>query len=81
MNSDENKSDQPTPEELLKDLDAQLAKQRKRKQHAPAQRAVILMVGILLILGAVMIALVFARQWVEEHQDLKRPKPPATSPK
>jgi hypothetical protein len=78
MNPDETKSDQPTPEQLLKILDLQIAEQRKRKKSSAARRAILLTVGLLVILGGLLGSLMLFQHMA---QDLPRSpkKDPATS--
>jgi hypothetical protein len=78
MNSDETKADQPTPEQLLKMLDQQIAARKGRKKNTPARRAIVLAVGIFLILGGMLGALLLCQYMA---QDLRRPqKNPAAAP-
>jgi hypothetical protein len=69
MKPDETKSDQATPEQLLKMLDDQIAIQRKRKKNTAARRAIFLTVGLLVILGGLLGAIMLFQQKV---QDLPR---------
>jgi hypothetical protein len=80
MKPDETKSDQPTPEQLLKLLDDQIAEQRRRKKNTPLRRAILLTVGFLIIFGALLGALVLFQYMA---QDLPRSpkKEPAASAK
>ena len=72
MNPDETKSDQPTPEQLLKLLDQQISEQRKRRKNTPARRALLLMVGFTIIFGGLLAALLLFQHMA---QDLpRRPK-------
>ena len=69
MKTDETKSDQPTPEQLLKMLDEQIAIQRKRKKNSAARRAILLTVGLLVILGGLLAAMLLFQHMA---QDLPR---------
>lgn len=78
MKPDETKTDQPTPDQLLKMLDLQIAEQRKRKKSTPMKRALFLMVGFMIIFGGLIAALLFFQYMM---QDLpRRPKSEATAP-
>jgi hypothetical protein len=59
MKPDEIKSDQATPEELLKQLDEQIVQQRKRRKNTPIRRAILLTGGLLFIIGGLLAALLF----------------------
>jgi hypothetical protein len=69
MKPDETKSDQPTPEQLLKMLDEQIAVQRKRKKNSAARRALLLTIGLLVIIGGLMAAMMLFQHMA---QDLPR---------
>lgn len=58
MKPDETKSDQATPEQLLKLLDLQIAEQRKRRKNTPVRRAMLLMVAFIIIFGGLLAALI-----------------------
>ena len=78
MKPDETKTDQPTPDQLLKMLDQQIAEQRKRKKDSRGRRAILLAVGFMIIFGGLLAALLLFQYMV---QDLpRRPKNEATAP-
>src|SRR5688572_13156876 len=66
MKPDETKTDQPTPEQLLKMLDQQIADQRKRKKSTPTRRALLLMVGFVIIFGGLVAALLLFQYMMQE---------------
>jgi hypothetical protein len=59
----------PTPEQLLKLLDLQLAHERGKRAHKSRNRATFLVVGILFIIVAAGIALVVAQGLLSELHD------------
>lgn len=60
---------QPTPEQLLKLLDMQLAQERSKRANKSRNRATFLAVGILSILAAAGVALLVAQGLVVELRD------------
>jgi hypothetical protein len=79
MKLDETKSDQTTPEELLKQLDEQIAVQRKRKKATPMRRAIFLTVGFLIIFGGLLAAMVLFQYMMQELPRPPQKQPPATA--
>lgn len=79
MNPDETKSDQPTPEQLLKLLDNQIAEQRKRQKNTPARRAILLVAGFLIIFGGLLAAMLLFQHMAQElpRAPKKAPEAPA----
>ncbi|HET6409024.1 MAG TPA: hypothetical protein VFG14_14145 [Chthoniobacteraceae bacterium] len=77
MKPDENKLEHPTPEQLLKLLDLQIAEQRKRKKSTAAKRAIILTVGMLIILGGLLGALLLFQQMTEDLPRSPKKQPAA----
>jgi hypothetical protein len=77
MKPDETKSDQATPEELLKILDQQIAEQRKRRKNTPMRRAIILTGGLLLILGGLLASLLLFQYMTREMPRHPRGTPAA----
>jgi len=80
MKLDETKSDQPTPEELLKQLDQQIAEQRKRKKATPMRRAILLMVGFLIIFGGLFAAMLLFQYMMQDLPRHPQKQPPALAP-
>jgi len=72
MKPDETKSDQPTPEQLLKLLDVQIAEQRRRKKNSAGRRAILLAVGFIIIFGGLLAALLLFQYMSQELP--RRPK-------
>lgn len=66
MKPDETKSDQPTPEQLLKLLDLQIAEQRRRRKNTPARRAILLAVGFMIIFGGLLAAFLLFQYMAQE---------------
>jgi cell division septal protein FtsQ len=79
MKPDETKSDQPTPEELLKQLDDQIAEQRKRKKNTPMRRAILLMVGFLIIFGGLLAAFFLFQYMAQDLPRSPKKQPPASA--
>jgi hypothetical protein len=60
---------QPTPEQLLKLLDLQLARERTRREKKSRNRASFLVAGILVIIVGAAVSLLVAQQLLAElHQ-------------
>lgn len=59
----------PTPEQLLKLLDLQLAQERSKRASKSRNRATFLVVGILTIVAAAGVALVVAQGLLADLQD------------
>ncbi|MGB8168441.1 MAG: hypothetical protein WCF18_13170 [Chthoniobacteraceae bacterium] len=69
---------QPTPEQLLKLLELQLAQERSKRTHRSRNRAAILVVGIVSILAAAGVALIIAQSMLIELQN-REATPPGKS--
>lgn len=63
---DPTKIAEPTPEQLLKLLDLQIAAQRARRQEAPGKRASLLVGGLIVIIGGALLALLFLQQMIAD---------------
>jgi hypothetical protein len=75
MKPDETKSDQATPEQLLKLLDNQIAEQRRRRKNTPMRRALLLMVAFMIIVGGLLAAMIL----FQKAQEIPRPSKRGTS--
>jgi hypothetical protein len=60
---------QPTPEQLLKLLDLQLARERTRREKKSRNRASFLVAGILVIIVAAAVSLLVAQQLLAELRE------------
>ncbi len=60
---------EPTPEQLLKLLDLQLARERGKRANKGRNRATVLITGMVVILAAVGVAVLVAQQMVNEVRD------------
>jgi len=79
MNADQTKSNEPTPEQLMRLLDFQIEAQRARRASAPQRRGIFLAAGVLFIIFAAVASLILLSDMV---RDLPRPdreieRPPA----
>ena len=70
------KSAEPTPEQLLQLLDRQINSRRAKRNGVRKHRAVLLVGGLFLILGALFVALFVLQQMVS---DFRQPKPEQAS--
>ena len=76
---DETRTTQPTPEQLVKLLDAQLNLTRSKRTADPAPRRVALLVGgLLLIVGGCCAALLVLQQMLSDLQRQPRSNPAQT---
>jgi hypothetical protein len=62
----ENKTNEPTPDQLLRMLDVQIAMQRDKRKNTTRNRAIVLVGGIMIILGGAFIALVILMQRLQD---------------
>lgn len=65
-NPQPSKPAEPTPEQLLKLLDLQIAASRSRRDQAPARRGLGISVALLLIIVAIVGALLILQQMVSD---------------
>jgi hypothetical protein len=61
-----NKSAQPTPEQLMKLLDLQIAASRAKRKESPKRRSNVAVIGILIIILGIGVALLFLQQMVAD---------------
>jgi hypothetical protein len=77
----ESQSPDPTPEQLVQMLDAQLATHRSHRAKSGRNRAIILVSGILFIVGAAGAALLILDQMLMDLRENGRPaSPPMVTP-
>jgi hypothetical protein len=77
----ETQSSDPTPEQLVQLLDAQLAAHRSQRGKSHRNRAIILVSGILLIVAAAGAALLILDQMLMDLRENGRPtSPPMNAP-
>jgi hypothetical protein len=74
----ENKTVEPTPEQLLQVLEIQLQAQRAKRQHAAGNRTALRAGGILLILGGAVAALLILQYAMSELSVRQQSARPAT---
>jgi predicted metal-binding membrane protein len=70
----------PTPEQLLKLLELQLARERGKRGEKTRKRATFLVAGILFIVAAMGIALVVAQSMVAELKERGALRPISSQP-
>lgn len=75
--SQQTETAQPTPEQLLKLLDLQLAQERGKRARKSRNRATILVAGILFIVVAAGGALIIAQSLLAEMKDRAASAPPS----
>jgi hypothetical protein len=77
-NSQPNKSPEPTPEQLLKLLDLQIAAARSRKRGNPRNRVVLAVAAVFIIFLGALVALFLLQTMVEDMpRSTPAPEPPA----
>jgi hypothetical protein len=69
---DETKTPQQTPEELLKLLDIQLQMQRAKRQRSAQNRTTMRLLGIFLIIGGGLVALLILQYAMSEFGNRSR---------
>ena len=62
MDANENKTADPTPDQLLKMLDVQIAMQRDKRKQGGRHRTAIIVGGVFLIIAGTLIALLTLQQ-------------------
>lgn len=75
----ETESPEPTPEQLLQILDAQLAAKRSHRTKTDRNRATILVAGVLVILAAAGAALLILDHMLMDLHEGGRPVTPAAA--
>jgi hypothetical protein len=63
---DQTNSSEPTPEQLLKLLDLQIAAKRQRRRETPRQRSAVLALALMIIMGGAVVAFLILQQMVAD---------------
>ena len=74
------KTNEPTPEQLLKLIDVQIATARARRRETPRRRALVAVSAILLIVLGLLAALLILQQMVADlPRGARKAEPPAAT--
>jgi hypothetical protein len=66
MSDDQTKSAEPTPEQLLKLLDLQIAAKRERRAATPSRRGALIAVALVVIICGALVALLILQQMIAD---------------